>query len=167
MHPGIKPPPMLLLFIMKINTGDISPDFVLPSTSGTDFRLRDNLDVRKLVLYFYPKDFTSGCTAEACGFRDEFAELTKSNMRVFGISTDTLETHQKFKEKHSLPFDLLSDSSGEVSRLYGVYNKLFKMANRVTFVIGSDGKVLSVTKNLFAPGKHVSAARDQSESPGG
>ncbi len=142
--------------------GDIAPDFVLPSTGGNDFHLNEQLRNGKLVLYFYPKDFTSGCTAEACGFRDEFSELKGSNLDVFGVSRDTLQSHQKFKNEYSLPFELLADVDGRVSRLYGVYNKLFRMANRVTFVIGEGGAILSVTKNLFSPGVHIDAARVQS-----
>lgn len=112
-----------------------------------------------LVLYFYPKDFTSGCTREACGFRDEFAGLRESNLRVFGISTDSIETHERFKSEYNLPFELISDKGGEISRLYGVQNKLFKVANRVTFIIDREGKILSVTKNMFSPGAHISAAK--------
>ncbi len=112
------------------------------------------------MLYFYPKDFTSGCTREACGFRDEFGGLTESRLRVFGISTDTIESHDRFRAEHKLPFDLLSDKDGAVSRLYGVYNGLFKVANRVTFIIDGDGKILSVTKNMFSPKVHIRAAKE-------
>ena len=123
------------------------------------FRLSESIKEDKLVLYFYPKDFTTGCTREACGFRDEFAGLRESDLRVFGVSTDTLESHERFKSKHELPFDLLSDSDGKVSRLYGVYNGLFKIANRVTFIIDNEGKVISVTKNMFSPKVHIDAAK--------
>lgn len=121
--------------------------------------MSESLKDGTLVLYFYPKDFTSGCTREACGFRDEFAGLRESNLRVFGVSTDTLETHERFKSEYKLPFDLLSDKDGEVSRLYGVQNRLFKIANRVTFIIDGNGKILSITKNMFSPGVHISAAK--------
>ncbi len=144
---------------MKLNIGDKAPEFELPSTAGGSFRLSGNLDKGKLILYFYPRDFTSGCTAEACGFRDVFADLRKSEIRVVGISTDSVETHLKFKEKYGLPFDLLSDSNGEVSHLYGVHNKIFKVANRVTFIIDGEGKIVSVTKNLLSPKMHISAAK--------
>lgn len=147
---------------MKLKAGDIAPDFRLPSTSGKDFRLQDNTRDSRLVLYFYPKDFTTGCTAEACGFRDEFSELRKSELKIFGVSTDTIESHLKFQKAHSLPFDLLADTDGEVARMYGVYNRLFRMANRVTFVIDKGGTILSITKNLFSPGRHISAAKAQS-----
>ncbi len=145
---------------MKPNIGDKAPDFELPSTGGKTFRLGDSLRDGKLVLYFYPKDFTPGCTAEACGFRDEFDGLRESKLRVFGISTDTIESHERFKSEHRLPFDLLSDSEGKVSRLFGVFNRLFKIANRVTFIIDQDGTVLSVTKSMFSPKSHVDAAKE-------
>jgi thioredoxin-dependent peroxiredoxin len=144
---------------MKLKIGNKAPDFELPSTGGKTFRLNNNTAEGKLVLYFYPKDFTPGCTAEACGFRDDFSELTKLGTRVFGISLDSIESHEKFKTEHQLPFDLLSDANGEVSRLYGAYNRLFKIANRVTFIIGHDGKILSITKNMFAPRVHIKAAK--------
>ncbi len=150
---------------MKLNNGDTAPDFELPSTAGGTFRLVNNLTKGKLILYFYPKDFTTGCTAEACGFRDMFADLRDSEMRVVGISTDSVESHLKFKEKYDLPFDLLSDSNGEVSRMYGVQNKLFKVANRVTFIIDGNGKILSVTKNMFSPKTHIAAAKTFSTLP--
>lgn len=145
---------------MKLNIGDKAPDFELPSTGGGTFRLSESLRDGTLVLYFYPKDFTTGCTREACGFRDEFADLTESRLRVFGISTDTMESHDRFRAAHNLPFELLSDSDGKVSRLFGVYNSLFKVANRVTFIIDADGKIVSVTKNMFSPKVHIRAARE-------
>lgn len=144
---------------MKLNPGDTAPDFELPSTGGGTFHLSESLKDGKLVLYFYPKDFTTGCTREACGFRDEFAGLRDSKLRVFGVSTDTIESHERFKAEYKLPFDLLSDREGGVSTLYGVYNKLFKISNRVTFVIDPDGKIVSVTKNMFSPRVHIDAAK--------
>lgn len=145
---------------MKLKIGDKAPDFDLPLTGGKAFNLGESLKDGPLVLYFYPKDFTAGCTREACGFRDEFEGLRESRLRIFGISTDTVENHERFKSEHKLPFDLLSDSDGRVSRLFGVYNNLFKVANRVTFIIASDGKILSVTKNMFSPKVHIRAAKD-------
>jgi len=144
---------------VKLHVGDKAPDFELPSTGGVTFNLKSHLEEGRLVLYFYPRDFTPGCTAEACGFRDEFSELRQSELRVFGVSLDSPESHEEFKKKYGLPFDLLSDADGNVSRLYGVYNKLFKIANRVTFVVDGDGKILSITKNMFAPKSHVRAAK--------
>jgi peroxiredoxin Q/BCP len=144
---------------MKLRIGDKAPDFELQATGGKTFRLGSELNGGRLVLYFYPKDFTPGCTAEACGFRDEFSELRRSEARVLGVSVDSIESHEKFKKEYQLPFDLLSDVDGKVSHLYGVYNRLFKIANRVTFIVDSDGKILNITKNMFAPQVHVRAAK--------
>ncbi len=144
---------------MPLKIGDIAPDFELQATGGKIFRLSRSLSDGKLVLYFYPKDFTPGCTTEACAFRDEFSELRKSEIKVFGISTDTINSHEKFKKQHRLPFELLSDLNGEVARLYGVYNRLFRIANRVTFIINSHGKILGITKNMFVPMAHIKAAK--------
>lgn len=147
--------------MMKLNIGDQAPDFELPATGDKSFHLASSINEGKLILYFYPKDFTPGCTAEACGFRDEFSELRKSQIRVFGISLDSIESHEKFKNEYQLPFDLLSDKDGKVSRLYGVYNGLFRIANRVTFIVDGDGKILSITKNMFAPKAHIKAAKNE------
>jgi peroxiredoxin Q/BCP len=146
---------------MKLKVGEKAPDFELQSTGNRSFHLADCLNEGKLILYFYPKDFTPGCTAEACGFRDEFSDLRNSQLRVFGISLDSIESHEKFKREHRLPFDLLSDADGKVARLYGEYNGLFRMANRVTFILDSDGKILSITKNMFAPKAHIRAAKNE------
>ncbi len=145
---------------MKLNVGDKAPDFELPATGDKSFHLASNLNEGKLILYFYPRDFTPGCTAEACGFRDEFFDLRKFQMKVFGISLDSIESHEKFKKEYDLPFDLLSDKDGKVARLYGAYNGLFRISNRVTFIIDSDGKIVSITKNMFAPKAHIKAAKD-------
>lgn len=145
---------------MKLRIGDKAPDFELPSTGGKMFRLSDSLKDGRLVLYFYPKDFTAGCTAEACGFRDEFEGLKDSRLRVFGVSTDTLESHERFKKEHQLPFELLSDTDASVSQMFGAFNRLFKISNRVTFIIDRDGTILSMTKNMFSPKVHVKAARE-------
>jgi thioredoxin-dependent peroxiredoxin len=144
---------------MKLKIGDIAPEFELPMTGGKRFRLSENLKEGKLVLYFYPKDFTPGCTAEACGFRDEFSGLREMELRVFGVSMDTIESHERFKTELRLPFELLSDPGGTVAKTFGAYNPLFRMANRVSFVIDGDGRILSATKNMFSPKTHIEAAK--------
>ncbi len=145
---------------MKLNVGDTAPDFELPMTGGGIFHLNETLNAGKIVLYFYPKDFTPGCTVEACGFRDEFTELAQSGLRVYGISTDSMESHERFKKEYNLPFELLSDRGGKVAKMFGAFNGLFKSANRVSFVIDRNGKILSATKNMFAPKSHIRAARE-------
>ncbi len=146
---------------MKLKIGNRAPDFELRSTGGTTFRLAERPGDKTLILYFYPKDFTMGCTSEACGFRDELARSTYNDFAVFGISTDSIETHEKFKMEYGLPFDLLSDRDGKVCRLYGVYNRLFRIANRVTFIIETDGTISNITRNIFAPGAHVGAMKSK------
>ena len=96
---------------MALKKGSNAPDFVLESTSGKQFRLSKNLPC---IIYFYPKDSTPGCTEEACSFRDGFSELRGLDINVFGISRDSMSSHQKFKKEHQLPFDLLTDKSGDV-----------------------------------------------------
>jgi peroxiredoxin Q/BCP len=144
---------------MKLKVGDLAPDFELQSVNGGTFHLKEHLGNGGFVLYFYPKDFTPGCTSEACGFRDEYAELVKAGIQVYGISTDPIESHKRFIKEYRLPFELLSDVDGRVARLYGVYNRLFKVANRVTFVIDDSGTILNITKNLFFPKTHIIAVK--------
>jgi thioredoxin-dependent peroxiredoxin len=132
---------------MKIN--DKAPDFTLPSTGGNDFTLSQTLAGQACVLYFYPKDFTSVCTAEACEFRDQFADYKGLEMTVIGISRDDLPTHQKFKEQYKLPFDLLSDASGEVCKLYDALVPILKVPKRITYLLDSQHIVRAIYDNMF------------------
>ncbi|MEM0444855.1 MAG: peroxiredoxin [Nitrososphaerota archaeon] len=137
---------------MKI--GDACPDFTLPSTDGI-FRLSEKLGKnRYIVLYFYPKDNTPGCTTEACSFRDNMEDVTKYGADVYGISTDSIESHRKFASKHGLSFPLLSDEKGEVAKLFNAYNSLFRAASRKTFVISPEGKVVHIVEGV-QPREHV------------
>ena len=117
---------------MALKKGSKAPDFVLDSTSGEKFRLSKNLPC---IIYFYPKDFTPGCTEEACSFRDGFSELKGLEMPVYGISRDSISTHNKFKKEHNLPFDLLTDKSGEVCKQYDALVPLIKVPKRITFFL--------------------------------
>jgi peroxiredoxin Q/BCP len=132
-----------------INEGDAAPDFEARDAEGNAVKLSD-LRGRNVVLYFYPKDDTPGCTKEACGFRDSFAEFERRGIKVLGVSTDDERSHRKFAEKYSLPFTLLADTGHEVADLYGVYGeKQFMGRNymgvaRKTFLIGEDGRVRKV-----------------------
>lgn len=145
---------------MKV--GDRCPDFTLPSTDG-EFRLSERLGKdRYIVLYFYPRDNTPGCTAEACSFRDNMGELTKYGAEVYGISTDSLESHKRFKEKHGLTFPLLSDRGGEVARLFDAYNSVFKTAKRKTFIISPSGRIAAVIEGV-SPTDHVRLAKEYLE----
>src|SRR5947207_10682917 len=130
--------------------GDKAPDFELPDQNGTLVSLASLRAQGYIILYFYPRDMTPGCTTEACSFRDHLGELRDADAQVVGVSADSPTSHQKFIEKHHLDFPLLSDSSNEVTRAYGVYKKKslygreFMGIERSTFLIGRDGTVRKV-----------------------
>ncbi len=136
-----------------LNVGDTAPDFTLSDQFGEIHQLSDYRG-KKVVLYFYPKDDTPGCTKEACGFRDNFQEYRKRKMVVLGVSKDSTKSHVKFSEKYSLPFTLLSDDNNEVSQAYGVWGlkkfmgKEYYGINRMTFIIDEDGKILRIYEKV-------------------
>ena len=138
--------------------GRPAPDFSLPSTTGENLSLKQFKGKKTVVLYFYSKDGTPGCTREACDLRDHSAELEAANVVVLGVSTDSLESHQHFKEKQKLPFPLLSDEDGAVSRLYGVYKqknlygKKHLGIERTTFVIDKTGRVAQIWPKVKVDG---------------
>ena len=141
-----------------IRAGDKAPDFTLPSQSGEQVRLYDRLGERVVVLYFYPKDDTRGCTAEACGFRDSFEAFTDAGAEVIGVSSDSVDRHAAFAGKHNLPFTLLSDKGGEVRKLYGVPATLGLLPGRVTYVIDREGTVRHSFNSMTNIGQHISDA---------
>ena len=146
---------------MSIEIGDTAPDFTLPSDGGGEVSLK-KLRGQNVVLYFYPKDDTSGCTAEACGFRDAFPKFGKVDAAVIGISKDSVASHDKFKKKYELPFTLASDTAGEVLERYGVwieksmYGRKYMGIERATFLIDGKGVVRNVWHKVKVPG-HVEA----------
>ena len=129
--------------ILKI--GDDAPTFALPDSQGNQVNLTDYKG-KWLVLYFYPKDDTPGCTTEACHFRDDFKFLESLGAKVVGVSIDDSFSHKKFAEKYNLPFPLLSDSSGEVASRYGALNNFLvvKLAKRYTYLINPQGKIAKI-----------------------
>jgi len=133
--------------------GDIAPDFRLPSTRGKDVGLKE-FRGRDVILYFYPKDDTPGCTAEACAFRDHESDLSKSGAVVLGVSTDPLQSHEKFKAKYNLNFPLLSDETADVSKMYGVwkeknlYGRRTWGVARTTYWISADGHIRKIYKKV-------------------
>lgn len=131
--------------------GDPAPSFTLPNHDGDPVQL-DDFQGNPLVLFFYPGDFTPGCTREACQFRDAFEDLRGLNAHIVGISQDPPETHAKFRGKHDLPFPLLSDEDGETAEAYGVDG--FLRTKRVTFIIGPDGTIQERIKSIL-PGSHI------------
>jgi peroxiredoxin Q/BCP len=120
--------------------------------------LRDFLGNKPVVLFFYPKDDTSGCTKEACAFRDSFEEFRKLDAEVIGISSDSVESHRSFAEKHGLPFTLLSDEGGEIRSLYRIPNTLGLFPGRVTYVMDRDGIVRHVFSSQLGFDNHVEEA---------
>jgi len=140
-----------------VDIGETAPDFALPSDEGKEVSLGDFLG-KKVVLYFYPKDETPGCTQEAKEFRDLAEKFRKENAVILGVSKDSMESHQKFKEKHSLPFTLLSDLEGKVLDLYGVwkkktmYGRTFMGTERTTFLIDGEGKVKKIYRKVKVKG---------------
>ena len=133
--------------------GDDAPDFTTKNQSGEDIKLAD-LRGKRVILYFYPKDDTPGCTKEACSLRDSFDIFEDKGIKIFGVSTDSEKSHQKFISKYSLPFDLLADTEKEIVNAYGVwgekmnYGKKYMGINRMTFLIDEDGKIAKIFKKV-------------------
>jgi peroxiredoxin Q/BCP len=125
--------------------GDAAPLFAGQDQDGKTVELADLIGKKIVLLYFYPKDFTPGCTTEACGFRDRMGELQKDNVEVVGVSFDSAASHQKFIANYKLNFPLLADPAGKIVDLYGVRMDHLSMAHRVSFLIGLDGKIVHVT----------------------
>jgi peroxiredoxin Q/BCP len=125
--------------------GATAPLFSGQDQDGKTVALADAIGKKIVLLYFYPKDFTSGCTREACGFRDRMDELQKDNVEVVGVSFDSAGSHQKFMAQYKLNFSLLADPDGKIVDLYGVRMDHLNLAHRVSFLIGLDGKIVHVT----------------------
>ena len=144
---------------MSLTIGDTAPDFTLSTEKGELITL-SALRGKKVVLYFYPKDMTPGCTKESCDFRDHHPDFKKLGVEVFGISKDSAKTHTKFKEKCSLPFTLLVDPNADVCEAYGVINKkslfgkTFLGIQRSTFLIDENGNIRAIWRKVKVPG-HV------------
>jgi thioredoxin-dependent peroxiredoxin len=141
----------------KVQVGDVAPDFTLRAQSGASVSLGDFLGKKDLVLYFYPKDNTSVCTAEACAFRDSYAVFKDAGAEVIGISSDSVESHQRFAAAHQLPFILLSDTDGLIRKRYGVPTA-FGLPGRVTYTIDRQGIVRHIFFSQFTSEKHVTEA---------
>ena len=143
-----------------LEAGDRAPDFTLPASSGKSVKL-SSMEGRQVVLYFYPKDDTSGCTTEACGFRDSMPKFDKLDAVVLGVSKDSLDSHARFINRYSLNFILLSDEDLKVHRLYDtwkqkkLYGKKYMGTERSTFVIGVDGKIKKIFRKVKPEGHEV------------
>ena len=145
--------------VKELKEGDVAPDFKVKSTGGKEISLKE-FRGKQVVLYFYPKDDTPGCTKEACDFRDNLARVKAKGAVVFGVSHDSVDSHDRFKEKFDLPFTLLSDPEKKVTEAYGVYKqrslygKLFMGIERTTFVIDKDGRIKKIFPKVKVEG-HV------------
>lgn len=142
----------------KVKVGDKAPDFTLPDQSGAMVNLRDYVGSKIIVLYFYPKDFSRGCTAEACAFRDNYDVFVEAGAQVLGISSQSVDSHNRFALVNKLPFVLLSDESGQVRKLYGVPLTLGILSGRVTYIIDRKGIVRHVFSSQLNATKHVEEA---------
>lgn len=155
---------MGLLSRSSIEVGDAAPDFSLPSDGGGALRLSDLLKSGPVVLFFYPKNNTTVCTKEACAFRDAHEVFAQAGVQVLGISHDSVGSHDRFRAKHNLPYNLLSDSDSAVHKLYGVRAgvslPMIGMAtnDRITFVIDGDGTVRHIHAGLLQAQEHVDEA---------
>lgn len=144
---------------MSVNEGDKAPAFSMPTDGGGTVSLKD-LKGKSVVLYFYPKDSTPGCTTEACGFRDLMPDFSKLDAEIIGVSRDSVKRHDNFKAKYELPFLLASDEDGDVCESYGVwveksmYGKKFMGIQRATFLIDGKGKVQKIWRKVKVAG-HV------------
>lgn len=143
-----------------VGVGERAPDFALADANGRTVTLSEFKGKKAVVLYFYPKDDTPGCTKEACTFRDSYEDFQAAGAEVIGVSSDSGESHRSFAARHGLPFTLLSDAGGAVRKKYGVPATLGLLPGRVTFVIDRDGIVRHVFNSQLAAARHVSEALD-------
>ena len=145
----------------------MAPDFMLRSQSGEEVNLGDFVGKRRaIVLFFYPKDDTPGCTKEACSFRDGHEQFEKLEAEVIGISLDTVRAHERFVKEHGLPLVLLSDEGAEVRKLYGVPNTLGLFPGRVTYVIDEEGVVRHVFSSQLGVTRHVETSHQGARAIG-
>ncbi|HEX9298486.1 MAG TPA: peroxiredoxin [Polyangiaceae bacterium] len=143
---------------MSLQVGERAPDFRLPALRGGEVGLSDFVGKKNVVLFFYPKDDTPGCTVEACTFRDSYEDFANIGAEVIGISSDSLESHAKFAEHHHLPMQLLSDSGGRVRSQYDVKSALGLFPGRETFIIDKQGVIRHVFRSQLRVKQHVAEA---------
>jgi peroxiredoxin Q/BCP len=142
-----------------IQVGDICPSFTLPNQSGELIQIDEFIGKKKLVLFFYPKDDTPGCTKEACEFRDRYTEFLDKDCVVFGISSDSETAHVSFQNKYQLPYSLLSDQAKKVRKLFGVPGNLFGLIpGRVTYIFNLKGVCIGIFNSQLDPIGHIDAA---------
>lgn len=143
---------------MELKVGDKIPNFTAKGTNGADFNSQDLIGKKPLVIYFYPKDNTPGCTTQACSFRDQYEDFKDLGAEVIGISSDSVASHQKFTSQFKLPFVLLSDSDKKIRTLFGVPSNLFGLLpGRVTYIVDKTGTIIMVFNSIKAK-NHISKA---------
>ena len=142
----------------RTDVGDRAPDFTLRTQTGAEYHLDEHVGERAIVLYFYPKDDTPGCTAEACAFRDQYEVFRDAGADVVGVSSDSEVSHHAFAERYHLPFTLLSDPRGRVRRLYGVPARLGILPGRVTFIIDRRGIIRHTFSSQLNIQRHIEEA---------
>jgi peroxiredoxin Q/BCP len=142
----------------KVGVGDLAPEFTLQAQGGDMVSLKQLLGETEIVLYFYPKDNTPGCTTEAHAFRDRYEVFKEMGAEVIGVSSDSVDSHRDFASKCDLPFTILSDPGGAVRKLYGVPPSMGLLPGRVTYIIDKKGVVRFIFSSQFNPVKHVEEA---------
>lgn len=149
---------------MGLKIGDVAPDFKAQTHDGQSVQLSSLWDRGPLVLFFYPKAFTPGCTAEVCHFRDRWREFERLGAKVLGVSTDASDTQARFAEENQLPFLLIGDDDGTISKAYGVKRRLLPFDKRTTFVIARGGRILSIIHDEFSMEIHADRALEVLEA---
>lgn len=143
---------------MELKIGDKIPNFKAKDSNGNDFDSQTLVGIKPLVIYFYPKDNTPGCTAQACGFRDQYEDFKDLGADVIGISSDSIASHQEFTKHYKLPFILLSDPDQKIRKLFGVHSRIFGLLpGRVTYIIDKNGVVQMIFDSMLAT-KHIAKA---------
>jgi len=151
---------------MPLPIGQKAPDFSLPSTNGRNFSLFQDMLHKPCILYFYPKDFSVGCTNEACSFRDTFEVFNELNIKIVGISRDSIESHLKFRKTLGLPFDLLADQNGKVCEAYKTQLPFVPVfTKRTTYLLDKNQMILAVYENIFSSKKHIKMMVEKVSQP--
>lgn len=144
--------------MINLKIGDKAPFFTAVDADGNAFESKEIIGKKPVVIYFYPKDNTPGCTAQACGFRDAYEDFIDFGAEVIGVSSDTVSSHKKFSKQYKLPFILLSDSNKKIRKLFGVPNQLFGLLpGRVTYIINKEGIIIMIFDSVMAT-KHIAIA---------
>ncbi|MBX2842307.1 MAG: peroxiredoxin [Flammeovirgaceae bacterium] len=146
---------------MALKINQKAPDFTLFSTKGKAFNLSRDMQGKPCIIYFYPKNFTPGCTKEACGFRDARSIFEELDIPIFGISRDSKESHLKFRENYKLPYHLLSDENGQVCRAYKALIPFLGIPKRITYLLDKNHKIVGVYESMFDAYGHIKEMIDK------